>query len=239
MKARFTVNEAQDFVFTGASSHEVWPLVRDFHYSKRMPSAVKHCFACRGPGGLFGDTGELVAAIVYGNPVNRNWPQGILELQRLVRRDDFTGQLSEFIAWTLRWLNANKPAPLVLSYADSDQGHHGGIYQASNFIYVGAVESGHTGYRAEDGSFVHRRTCNAKFGTSGVKGVLRRKPNWTPIYGKPKHIYVWPMRQRPKAVLRRFGWTPQPFPKPNAARLVDAPVPAGASRECTPGAAPL
>jgi len=32
-----------------------------------------------------------------------------------------------------------KGLKLVVSYADFNQGHHGGIYQATNWIYVGGT----------------------------------------------------------------------------------------------------
>jgi hypothetical protein len=33
-----------------------------------MPSNIQHCYAARRPGGLFGDTGEVAAAIVVYDP---------------------------------------------------------------------------------------------------------------------------------------------------------------------------
>ena len=119
-----------ELVMTGASADEVWPLVRDFHYSARMPAAIQHCFAIRKPGGLFGDTGEVVAAAIFGLPANTSWPKDALELQRLVRRSDFNGRLSSLVTFGLRWLRANTGTPFALSYADTAEGHHGGIYQA-------------------------------------------------------------------------------------------------------------
>jgi len=51
---------------TGANPDELWPLIKAFHYSRRMPSAPMHSFAWRKPGGLFGDTGEPVAGAMFG-----------------------------------------------------------------------------------------------------------------------------------------------------------------------------
>lgn len=203
-----------DLVMTGASPDEVWPLVRDFHYSKRNAGLIHHAFAWRAPGGLFGETGEPMAAISYSQPVSRNHPQDALELSRLVRREDFDKPISQFVAWSLRWLKANTAAPFVLSYADSTQGHHGGIYQACNFLYVGPTTSGHIGYNCPEGSFVHRRTCNSRFGTGGAVEMARIKPDWMPVYGKPKHLYIFPLRKKWKPA--DHGFTSHPYPKPNA-----------------------
>ena len=238
LKRRPASSPPTDLTMTGATADEIWPLVRDFHYSKRMPSAVMHCFAWREKGGLFGDTGGPLAGVVYSNPASRNHPQDALELTRLVRRDDFTLPLSKFVSWSLRWLRGHTLAPFVLSYADTTQGHHGGIYQACGFLYVGEFQSGHIGYNAEDGSFVHRRTCNARFGASGVEDVKRRKPNWTPVYGLPKHLYIKPIRQKTKTALSNIGLTAKSYPKPSAARPLDAPIPIGVSQVQPLGAAP-
>lgn len=204
-----------DLVMTGAAPEEVWPLVRDYHYSKRNAGLIRHAFAWREPGGLFGETGEALAAITYSQPVNRNFPHDALELSRLVRRDDFEGALSQFIAWSLRWLKANTETPFVLSYADTTQGHHGGIYQACNFKYVGATESRHIGFTAPDGSFIHGRNCNSRFNTSSVEAIKAIKPLWEPAYGEPKHLYIFPLRQKWKAIEVEREWEAKPYPKPN------------------------
>ena len=226
-------------VMTGASADELWPLVRDFHYSRRMPSAIRQCFALRGPGGMFGDTGEIVAGIIYGNPVSRAWPQTALELQRLVRADGCSAMLSEFVAWSLRWLRGNTETPFVISYADTGKGHHGGIYQASGFDYVhetGIYQDGLV--HPKTGDYIHGRQCVRMFGSRSQATLEARKGEYEPAWHKTKYLYVKALRQRPKALMRRFGWQSLPYPKPSAVRLLDAPVPTGASKARTLGTAP-
>jgi hypothetical protein len=227
-----------DLIMTGADEAEIWPLVRDYHYSRRSAGLVRHAFAWRRPGGLFGETGEPVAGITYSQPVNRNFPAASAELSRLVRRDDFSGNLSAFVTWTLRWLRANTETPFILSYADTTHNHHGGIYQACGFVYVGATSPGHIGFSCPDGTFVHGRICNSRFNTRSVEAVAKIKPDWRPVYGEAKHLYIFPLRQRWSTIARRQGWESKPYPKPTAARLLDAPVPSGASEARTLGAAP-
>lgn len=230
-----------DFVMTGASPDEVWPLIREHHYSHRMPSNIQHCFVWRQSGGLFGDTGEPVAAVVYGVPVNRNWPTDALELQRLVRHPTFKMPLSELIGFSLRWLRVHTGTPFVLSYADSGKGHHGGIYQASGFIYVAARRPYQDGIRnTRTGEFIHGRQCNRMFGSRSQKTLKEHMTDeWELAFSETKHLYVRPMRQKLKPLLKRFGWMPLDFPKPdNAACLSDAPIPLGASQEHTLEAAP-
>lgn len=227
-----------DLVMTGASPDEVWPLVRDFHYSRRMPSAIRHCFALRKPGGLFGETGEPQAGAIFGNPVQMHWNQAALELLRLVRKDECRASLSGLVGWALRWLKANTTTPFVLSYADTAEGHHGGIYQALNFHYVGERTVSISGFLLPDGSKKHPRQVNRELGSWSLPFVAERRPDWVPIKGEPKHLYIFPLRQKWTTIARRHGWENKPYPKPSAARLLDAPVPTGASEARTLGAAP-
>ena len=224
-----------ELVMTGASPEEVWPLVRDYHYSRRNAGVIHHAFAWRKPGGLFGETGEPLAAVTYSQPVSRNFPSDALELSRLVRRDDFTEKLSVLVSWSLRWLRANSEVPFVLSYADTTQGHHGGIYQACGFHYVGPTASGHIGFNCPDGSFVHGRNCNGRFGTRSVEAMAKIKPDWSPVYGMPKHLYIFPLRRHWKTLARVHGWKSLPYPKPSAARLLDETGTPGSEPGANPG----
>jgi hypothetical protein len=202
------------YVMTGATADELWPLVRDFHYSRRMSAAIQHCFAVRKPGGLFGDTGEPVAGCIFGLPANPNWPKLALELQRLVRREDYQGQLSQLVSFGLRWIKANTEVPFALSYADTAEGHHGGIYQATNWKYV-RLSKGDTGFRSPDGSYHHGRSLVSKYGTRSKDFILAKHPDWVPTQDGDKHLYIYPLGLKWKAIQREYGWQEKPYPKPD------------------------
>jgi hypothetical protein len=227
---------------TGAEPDEVWPLIKRYHYSKRMPSAPMHTFAVRKPGGLFGDFGDPVAAAIYGNPVNKYLTDGAIELLRLVRHPDYATQLSGFVAWSLRWLRANTDHSVCVSYADSAERHHGGIYQACGFLYCG--EKGVpfdkvAGFKDASGKFWHARSVNARFGTHKKTTILERFPDWSVVEAQPKHFYIKPLRRKLKPLLHRYGWTILEYPKPNAACPVDEQPPGCASAVQPREAAPL
>lgn len=210
-----------DFVMTGATADELWPLVRDFHYSRRMSAAIQYCFAVREPGGLFGDTGAPVAGAIFGLPANANWPNEALELQRLVRRDDYTKPISQLVSFALRWLKANTSTPFALSYADTGEGHHGGIYQATGWTYI-RLSKGDTGFRAPDGSYHHGRSLVSRYGTRSRETILRLHPDWQPTKDGDKHLYIFPLRQKWPTIARKHGWEAKPYPKPDyAARPLD------------------
>ncbi len=230
-----------DLVMTGATADELWPLVRDYHYSRRMPSAVIYGFAARHYGGLFGDTGEPQAGVIYGQPVSRRFNIEALELSRLVRKPGCGLILSEFVAWSLRWLRANTTRPFVLSYADSGEMHHGGIYQSLGFKYLGERGipfNNLAGFKTPQGAFVHSRTASARHGTFNRQTLCELNPTWEPVEAEPKHLYIFPLRQKWPTIARRHGWQSLPYPKPNAACPLDAPVPPGESGARPPEAAP-
>ena len=109
------------------------------HYAGRKPQITK----------AFGwyEDDRLVAACTFGKPASHQLCDGICgkefsssvyELNRLVREEDFDGQLSQFVSGCLRELK--KENWIIVSYADSGMTHHGYIYQATNFIYTGCTK---------------------------------------------------------------------------------------------------
>jgi hypothetical protein len=226
---------------TKATLAEVRPLIVGHHYSRCVPQMPVHVFAWREIGGLFGDAGEPVAAAVYGVPVNRAWPKDALELQRLVRSIDDLPPLSALLGASLRWLQQHDPRGFVLSYADTRHGHHGGVYQAAGFTYVGETRN-FVGqyYEDADGRLLHGRAIGRLLGTTSMARVAELRPDLTPSAGSVKHLYVKPLRQRLGPLLRRFGWVPLPFPKPDRAiRPLDEAVPAVVSPKHPRGIAPI
>lgn len=192
---------------TGATMQEVRPLLRAHHYLGAKTADPMHCFAWREAGGMFGDTGEPVAGIVYASPINRYFGAGAVELTRLVRNDELQEPLSKFVAWSLRWLKVNTDLRYVLSYADGAAGHHGGIYQALSFDFV-AISEGNTRWRnPATGEIVSGRSFD------------QRRPEyrvgWDRIKSGQKFLYVRPLAEKRKRLLDRFGWTPLPYPKPD------------------------
>jgi len=74
------------------------------------------------------------------------------------------------LSWFLsNSLNMIKPPRIVVSYADENQGHHGYIYQATNWVYTG--KSGSEKRITVDGKEVHRRTLYERYGTSSLPAL--------------------------------------------------------------------
>lgn len=144
------------------------PWILNRHYAKRMPS-ISYAY------GLF-EKNILVGVISYGVPASQclckgicgdEWRKNVLELNRLVLRNNKKNEASFLVANTLKLLP--KPS-IVVSYADTKWKHIGYVYQATNWLYTGCTkartdmfsESGHSRHnngdktRRQDRSPKHR-----------------------------------------------------------------------------------
>jgi len=193
----------------------------NWHYSKSIPvpPLVKV--------GVW-EKGKFIGVVIFSRGASSNLmaPYGLTqdqgcELTRIALRAH-DSPVSRIAKLAMQFLKRNSPdLRLIVSFADPQYGHHGGIYQACGFAYVGATAPGHIGFDCPDGSFVHGRICNSRFGTRSVDAVAKIKPDWSPVYGKPKHLYIFPLRQKWVTISRKHGWQSLPYPKPHAARLLD------------------
>ena len=111
----------------------------------------------------------------------------LYELTRLVVDRGVKNGASMLIGRALKLLK-EKPAA-VISYADSHHGHCGIVYQASNWIYTGAVVA-HDSLYLIDGVPTHPMTIKDRFGVSDPSrwakqnGIEKIKP-------KEKHRYFY------------------------------------------------
>lgn len=204
-----------DLFYTGAESDEVWPLVRDFHYSRRLPANIQHCYCAREGGGLFGDFGPIRAAIVFTIPPTR-WKEEVIELARLVRDPTFREPLSRLIAFACTRLRLNGWA-LAVSFADATQGHHGGIYQAAGWNYDGQRERAMDGLMI-DGEFKPGRSCNSTWGTRSPEKLRALLPRRiiAPHFDAGKHLYWKALTVGGRTKARRMGLKSLSYPKPAA-----------------------
>ena len=111
--------------------------VENWHYSKSIPKSklVKI--------GVW-ENQKFIGVVIFssGATPNLGSPYGLtqrecVELSRVALNKHFT-PVSRILSIALKFLvNVNPKLRLVVSFADRDQSHHGGIYQATNWIYDG------------------------------------------------------------------------------------------------------
>jgi len=213
-------------------------LIKHFHYSKRMSANIQVCGTLHDAGGLFGDAGVPVAACVFSIPPTR-WSEDVLELSRLVRREDTQVNLTGLISKTCQFIKARKLANLLVSFADWTQEHHGGIYQASSWCFNGKRDNRMDGLII-NGTFVAGRSANSKYGTQSPSKLADMLTGQTvqPHYDEGKYLYWRALDRFGVIKAKRLGLQSIEYPKPNAARQLDEPLPRGVSDVQPIGAAP-
>lgn len=158
-----------DYLVRPIPSYQTRPWLEQKHYMYRVP-AISESF------GLFkiGDVLMPEGVCTYGPP-SRMFNNGYglfggqlerptYELNRLVVNEGLPrGVLSFFVAQTFRYFV--RPSCLV-SYADGNAGHHGYIYQATNWLYLGISEPQRIYFDTHQQKVIHQRTISDMFGTA-------------------------------------------------------------------------
>ena len=136
------------------------------HYAKRIPP-ISYSF------GLYTTDLILQGICTFGTPARMlNNGYGCFggelsittyELNRLVVNDGLEkNTLSFFVAECLRLL----PKPIcIVSYADGNNGHHGYIYQATNWIYTGITSMENIYIDKRTNEIIHPRTIVSIYGS--------------------------------------------------------------------------
>jgi len=156
------------------------------HYLRRKPP-MQDTFEAWDSKGVF-------AILTFGVPASRHMQKGacpsnpddVLELNRLwVRDDQPKGTASWFISQCLKRM----PPRIILSYADTAQGHLGVVYRAANFNYAGWTDMDRKTPRFD--YLVPGKHSRAAFRSGGgvTAEKVRRRPKvkyWT-VTGNKKH----------------------------------------------------
>lgn len=185
--------------------------VENWHYSKSLPvpPLVKV--------GVW-ESEKFVGVVIFSRGANNNLlkPFGLAQTEGCeLTRVAFTSHsspVSRVIKLAMAFLKRNSSElRLIVSFADPSEGHHGGIYQAGNWIYTGrqppTVE-----YIAPDGKQWHGRMVS-KDGKIKVQGKYR--PCWRvdqcqPIQKQGKHRYLMPLDD---AMRKQIAPLAKPYPK--------------------------
>jgi hypothetical protein len=185
------------------------------HYSGRAPSLVQLCGTWHRDGGVFGDCGECVAACVFSIPVARR-KERVLELTRLVRVPTCQAPLTGLISLTVKQVAREHLTDLIVSFADTEQGHHGGIYQAASWRYGGRRQARKDGVMV-NGVFVPDRSLNSKYGTNAVPKLRRiiRHADLRPHFDDGKHFYWRALSRDGERKAKRLGLQSLPYPRPD------------------------
>jgi len=210
---------ARPWVLRDVSHYTAEQWIGRYHYLGGMPAGACHRIAAFAP--------DMVGVVVYAQPTNAHgvakkygltaWP-GNIEIARVAVHPSaprFT--TSRLVAAANRVVAATGIA-WVFSYADTGAGHHGGIYQAVNAVYVG-VSDARPGYLL-DGRPFHPRSLVAWVGTQSNEAfrlVAERGHELVKVadMNTRKHCYVLPIgdRRSRRAIIKALAPHTKPYPK--------------------------
>lgn len=173
--------------------------------------------------GLFQDN-QIIGVCSYGTTlaidIRKKFDYNVYELNRLVINEGLPkNTLSYFVSQTIKMM----PMPCVLlSYADTTKGHHGYIYQATNWIYTG-LSAIVKEYKVKGQEDMHSQTLFDKSkGKSDRVGYLKQ------IYGdrlymayrdrKHRYFYFLGNKYHKKKMINSLPYQKQPYPKGNNQR---------------------
>lgn len=195
------------------------------HYAKRIPPIMESF-------GLYDKNKQLQGVCTFGMPSRMlnngdavfggNFHVDTKELNRLCVNEGLgKNVLSFFVSKCLMLL----PKPIcIVSYADSNNGHHGYIYQATNWIFTGKTEP-RSKFVDINGKDVHERTIWSRYGNeqkaiqSGEikKEIQQGKFRYFQFLGdkeqvsKMKSLLTYPIQKYPKGKNSRYDASYKPI----------------------------
>lgn len=177
-----------------------------WHYSKVLPSSMQKRVAV----GAWED-GKFVGVVIFGHGANPSIgsPYSLtinecVELTRVALKPNHITQVSRIVKIALKFLKLSNPKlRLVVSYADTGQGHHGGIYQAGGWIYEGIS-------KGVPQLFYAGKVWHAKALKTSFPFLSHSSPNVKKIPGTDKHKYLMPLDAEMRAKVLPLS---KPYPK--------------------------
>ena len=185
--------------------------VKRWHYSKSMPTPplVKI--------GAWED-GHFIGCILFSRGANNNLghPYGLTSIEccelTRVALSPHISPVSRILRIALLFLKKHcSGLRLCISFADTNEGHYGGIYQATNWIYIGMTPAAYK-YKDKAGRLWHPRQIS-KTGIKPQYGTLRYVPKTDDCIKIPqlgKHRYLYPLDAAMRAQILPLA---QPYPK--------------------------
>ena len=180
----------------------------NWHYSKCMPAGklVKV--------GAW-ENGKFIGVVLFGRGATPNlgkpYNLGQDECVELVRiaLTKHENAVSRIASLAMKFLHkANPKLRLIVSFADSSQGHHGGIYQAGNWVYNGQGTAAK--FYMIRGKLTHPRSIGAKGLVQNIHGARKIDPSASVVDVPGKHRYLMPLDAEMKSRILPLS---KPYPK--------------------------
>lgn len=196
--------------------------VENWHYSRSLPAGKMFKVGAW-------EADKFIGCVIFGYGATPQLlkPYGLVqtegcELVRIAMRQHST-PVSRVLGLALRILKRQNPGTrLVVSFADPSQGHHGGIYQATNWIYTGP--SALSRFYVIHGKTTHPRSLVSAGKENSLSGAREIDPNATAVMVPGKHRYLFPLDE---AIKRKIEPLRKPYPKRAGSSSVEHPTSGG------------
>ena len=149
---------------------------------------------------------KFKGVVIFSYGANNNLPKGfglkqieIVELTRIALTNHIT-PVSKILKISLIMLQKHSPGiKVVVSYADkTNQNHHGGVYQANGWLYLGVSKAKSV---IINGIKYHVRSLNAKY-----KHVKNYPAGWKYSDEEIKHIYCKILDKKYKLIHKTYDY---------------------------------
>lgn len=185
----------------------------NYHYAKAVPAGARVSY------GVWED-GKFVGTVIFSPGACRNLgsPYGlkmnqVCELVRVALTNHKT-PVSRILSICIKLLAKKEPnLQLIVSYADANAGHYGGIYQASGWIYVGGSQSARR--YIIDGAVRHPKSICDRLLQKGYSATIENIRRYIDAHAqviiqKPKHKYLFALNED---IRRHVSMLAKPYPK--------------------------
>lgn len=180
----------------------------NWHYSKCLPvGKLVKVGAWEG--------GKFIGVVIFGRGATPNlgkpYNLGQEECVELVRiaLTKHERPVSRIASLAMKFLSRSNPKlRLIVSFADQSQGHHGGIYQAGNWVYNGQGDPAK--FYMIRGKLTHPRSIGAKGLVQNIHGARQLDPSATVVDVPGKHRYLMPLDADMRAKIMPLA---KPYPK--------------------------
>ena len=192
---------------------ETYQWLLEKHYAKRIPQ-IMHSF------GLY-INGALKGVVTYGIPASpalcmgicgKEYSDKVLELNRLCLMENNKNESSFLVSHSIQLL----PKPtIVVSYADTSQGHVGYVYQATNFLYTG-LSANRVDWTIKGMEHKHSKTISDGMTLESIKEKYGDDFYYTERSRKHRYIFFHGSKTDKKIMRKLLKYNIEPYPKGNS-----------------------
>lgn len=176
--------------------------VENWHYSQCMPAGKTVKI------GVW-ENGKFIGVVIFSRGANNTLGSPyrltqfeVCELTR-VALNKHESSVTKIVSIAIKMLRKqSRGIRLIISFADPEQGHKGGIYQGGNWVYCGTTNSADE--YIVNGKRLHGRSMRSLYGTHVGKPFI------TQIKGSSKYRYLMPLDD---AMRKQIEPLAEPYPK--------------------------